>query len=89
MVEVSVSQSCGFVQATSILENISDNGGEHTGNYHDTWRDQVTLSDVPECENLEGSLLRTCKLDYAYQACDNDYVGDQIKWCKTHVRNRV
>ena len=78
--------SCGFVLATSILENIGDNEGVHTGNYHDTWREQ---SDEPECEELEGVSLRTCKLDYAYKACADDSQGEEIEWCRKHVRNRV
>ena len=56
------------------------------GQIHDTWREQ---SDEPECEELEGVSLRTCKLDYAYKACAEDYEGEEIEWCRTHVRNRV
>ena len=76
--------TCGFVQALSILENIGDNDGVYTANFHNTWREQSA-----ECDHLEGDVYRTCKLDRAYEACEDDYEGDGIEWCRDNVRNRV
>ena len=77
--------SCGYVRAQTILENIKNNDGTYTGNFHGIWEEENTRCDKHD-PPLTGDDLATCKLETDLAACAEDYRGEDVAWCEDHVK---
>ena len=77
--------SCGYVRAQTILENVKNNDGTYTGNFHGIWEEENTRCDKHD-PPLTGDDLATCKLETDLEACAQDYRGEDVAWCEDHVK---